>query len=220
MKKHLRRLFVDSPNSLGGRARAKRAEWFLATFPDLADMCVLDLGGTFQFWQQFDVRPAHLTTLNPMSYLDEMVTPAWHTNVIGDACDPPASVIGQDFDLVFSNSTIEHVGDRGRRREFAEMVHKLADRHWVQTPNRAFPIEPHVVFPFEQFLPGQARIWIQKYWPLIHTRPSTEEEAREFAFGTELIFESELAEIFPKSRIERESVLPLLPPKSLVAVMD
>lgn len=62
------------------------------------------------------------------------------------------------FDLVYSNSVIEHVGGHARSCDFAGMVKTLARRHWgVQTPYRYFSIEPHWLFPGLQFLPQSAR---------------------------------------------------------------
>ena len=52
--------------------------------------------------------------------------------VQGDAC---AGGFGK-FDLVFSNSVLEHLGGHGRRRQFADVVHESAPEWWVQTPYR------------------------------------------------------------------------------------
>ena len=41
---------------------------------------------------------------------------------------------------------LEHVGAHSQRQQLADNVHDLADRYWVQTPYRYFPIEPHWVF--------------------------------------------------------------------------
>ncbi|MDH3294118.1 MAG: hypothetical protein OER95_07330 [Acidimicrobiia bacterium] len=215
----LRRILVDSPNSLGGRARLRRAARLLEAFPDLADMRVLDLGGTMAFWGPMPVLPRQVVTLNHTSHADaDAAEVEWHERRIGDACDPPADLMVERFDLVFSNSTIEHVGDRTRRRQFADAVHKLADRHWVQTPNRYFPLEPHVLFPFQQFLPRYGRALVERYWPLVHTRWKTMDQALASADATELIGRRELSELFPGSEIEAETVLPLVPAKSLIAI--
>src|SRR5688500_7626461 len=96
--------------SLGARARARRAARFVSTFPDLADLHVLDLGGAPPFWRDFPVRPARVTVLNLLPLdSDERLEP-WIETFVGDACDPPAAVSGRRYDLVVSNSVIEHVG--------------------------------------------------------------------------------------------------------------
>ena len=215
----LRQILVDSPNSLGAKARARRAERMLATFPDLRRMHVIDLGGTLDFWQRLPYQPRRLTTLNLWDDANARAPEVdWHADRYGDACDPPPEVLSEHYDLVFSNSTIEHVGDRQRRQRFADVVRGLADRHWIQTPNRAFPLEPHVLFPGQQFLPRYGRALVERYWPLVHTRWSTMEQALAAADNTELIGRKELAELFPASVIESEMIASFLPAKSLIAV--
>jgi ubiquinone/menaquinone biosynthesis C-methylase UbiE len=59
------------------------------------------------------------------------------------------------FDWVFSNAIIEHVGDTLNQRRFADEIRRVAARgYFVATPNRFFPIEPHTLLPFYQFLPS------------------------------------------------------------------
>lgn len=217
MKKALRRRFVDAPDSIGGKARARRSQQFVATFPELAEMDVLDLGGTYASWERLPTRPRSVTTLNP-----ELAGPYdvdWFTAVGGDACEPPPEVEETSFDLVFSNSVIEHVGDKARRQQFADVVHRLADRHWIQTPNRAFPIEPHVLFPFHQFLPKTPQALVYRYWPLCHTNGKTMAAAQDLAAEIELLTRKEFTELFPKSEMLEEDFISGLPPKSLIAVM-
>lgn len=210
-----REVFVESPTSMGARARAKRAERLLEVFPDLESMRVLDLGGTASFWERLPARVRSLTTLNSVEF---EVTLPWHEHHVGDACQPPDVVTSRSYDLVFSNSTIEHVGDRARRAQFAEVANQLGPKHWIQTPNRAFPIEPHVLFPGHQFLPREGRALVHRYWPLVHTRATSMESARTAADNTELLDRKEFTHLFPHSRIEDEVLLKSIPPKSLIAV--
>jgi hypothetical protein len=141
--------------------------------------------------------------------------------ITGDACrasDVLANAnIDTSFDIVFSNSLIEHVGGHARRIELAGQVRKLAPRHWVQTPYRYFPLEPHWLFPGMQFMPPAARVKIAMHWPLVHTRPTDTDEAREAVLWTELLTITEMRDYFPASSILHERVLGIT--KSLIAVM-
>lgn len=179
-------------------------------------MDVLDLGGTHSFWQRLPVTPRHVTAVNVA--ISGVGEPDWFENVEGDACELPESVRSRRYDLVFSNSTIGRVGDADRRRRFADVVYEMADRHWIQTPNRAFPLEPHVLFPCEQYLPRTSRAIVRRYWPMVHSNASTMERAYRSADGTELVGRAEFERIIPTSRIEDERVSSLLPAKSLIAI--
>ena len=56
----------------------------------------------------------------------------------GDACS--VEQFGdRSFDLVFSNSVIEHVGPPAKQAEFAHEVLRLGRSYWVQTPSKWFP---------------------------------------------------------------------------------
>lgn len=212
----LRHLLVGSERSIGQRSRRRRAEQLLEFFPDLSDMTVLDLGGGADFWDRSLVRPARVVGLNPEVRSTEDFD--WYTHVVGDACDPPDEVRAMSFDLVFSNSTIEHVGGIERRQRFASAVRSIAPAHWVQTPNRYFPVEPHFLFPGFQFLPARARARIVRHWPLVHTRSEDPGEALEVVLYTELLGAAEMTLLFPDSTITAERFLGLT--KSLIAVRN
>ncbi|HUJ04628.1 MAG TPA: class I SAM-dependent methyltransferase [Streptosporangiaceae bacterium] len=200
----------DHAGSLTHHFRQQRNEQFKLQFPGLADMHVLDLGGTAISWQVLGLRPRSVTVVN----LEHAADPAepWIKVVRGDACDGGFG----SYDLVFSNSLMEHLGGHARRQKFAEVVHESADCWWVQTPYRYFPVEPHWIFPGFQFLPFLTRVMICRHWRTLHRadRPGMA-EAIELVASTELISASEMRAYFPDGRIWFER--PAGIPKSIVA---
>lgn len=216
----IRRLLVESPNSLGGRARTRRWAEVANRFPDFESYRVLDLGGTVDVWESAPIKPAHVTVLN---IADAGTTDvSWLTSVKGDACDAASELVKAtgkgSFDLVFSNAVLEHVGGHANRARFASQVRALAPRHWVQTPYRYFPIEPHWLFPGMQFLPVAVRARIAATWPLAHAPARSYREGRSSVLWTELIGIAELREYFPDSKVVHERVGGLT--KSIIAVKE
>lgn len=176
-------------------------------------MRVLDLGGHPTTWRLAPIKPLHVTTLNLRApQADE----PWMDMVVGDACNPPSAIADGHYDLVFSNSLLEHVGGHAQRQRMAEVVHRLADRHWVQTPSRYFPIEPHWLMPMMQFLPFGARRWVSLKWPLGHIRTGDVAAAHAMVSEVELIGAAQMRGYFPDSELWRERFLGVT--KSLVAI--
>ena len=207
---------ADVPGSLAARARTARWEEFLRRFPDLSSMRVLDLGGWPQEWVARPVRPAQVVTVNLEDLPPVPESEPWLVSLYGDACELPDSIRSERFDLVYSNSVLEHVGGHARRLAFAENVHSAADHHWVQTPYRYFPIEPHWVFPAFQFLPMRTRVAVSRRWPI---GPSPHTADPDVAFvdvsWVELLGITEMRAYFPDSTIWRERFAGLT--KSIVA---
>jgi hypothetical protein len=201
-----------NPRSLSARARARRWRELLDRFPDLASMRVLDLGGTPRYWRAAPAHPAHLTIVNINAAL--RAEEPWIDLIAEDACAPTLP-IGR-FDLVVSNSLLEHLGDAARRRQFAEVVRGAADQYWVQTPNRYFPIEPHWLFPGFQFLPFGARVLVTRVWPLGHRRSRDPNRATGLVSEVELVGPSDMRRYFPDAEIWIERFAGL--PKSIVAI--
>jgi SAM-dependent methyltransferase len=61
-----------------------------------------------------------------------------------------------EFDVVFSNAVIEHVGDRARQRRLVVEALRVGRRVFLTTPNRRFPVEVHTRLPFVHWLPDSA----------------------------------------------------------------
>jgi hypothetical protein len=210
----IRKRLADDPASLGQRTRSRRWEWFGEAFPNIESLSVIDLGGTADAWLRAPVRPAsvHVVNLEP----EPVDIPQWIRADQADACDLPTHISKGHYDIVFSNSVIEHVGGYARRMRFADAVHALAETHWVQTPYRYFPVEPHWLFPGFQFLPLTIRAELSQRWPLVHTPSRNREEGLQAALEVELLSRTEMAVLFPSSSIRTERVFGLV--KSLIAV--
>jgi hypothetical protein len=179
-------------------------------------MRVLDLGGTPSAWRLAPARPAHVITVNldPASaHHDEPNL----TSVIADACRLPDSLRRERFDLVYSNSLMEHIGGHHRRQLFAEAVLAAAPHHWVQTPYRYFPIEPHWVFPGMQWLPFRARVAVSRRWPYGHITRGDLAKAIVDVAEVELLSATQMRSYFPASHLWYERFAGV--PKSLVATV-
>lgn len=205
---------VDGADSWGGRSRARRWEWLVRTFPDLEEMSVIDLGGDPDEWLQSPKRPktVHVLNIEPL----ERDVPDWMQFDFGDACALPERIASRRYDLVYSNSVLEHVGGHERRMRFAESVHALAPRHWVQTPYRYFPVEPHWIAPGMQFLPTRVQASMACWWPLSYVKSADIREALGGVLSTELVDRTQMRYYFPHSAVRAERLLGLT--KSLVAI--
>ena len=209
-----RRLIADpyAPGSLAGRARARRWELLLARFPDLPDMDVVDLGGVVAGWERAPVRPRSVTLVNVFA----QESAAGIEALVGDACALNGTLAGRRFDLVVSNSVIDEVGGHHRRLAFAATVRGLADRHWVQAPNRYFPLDPRWLFPAFALLPLEARVAVTRRWPVGHRYTRDHDAALRQVQAVEMLSRTALAGYFPGSEILVERAAGL--PKSLIAL--
>jgi hypothetical protein len=195
--------------------RRRRMQRFERTFAIAAGTRVLDVGGTAMNWEYLRVRP-WLVILNIGRERRDAEGVTW---VAGDGCSLPFP--DGAFDIVFSNSVIEHVGSPERQRLFASEIARVGRAYWVQTPNRWFPVEPHLLTPFLHWLPAQLRTWMARrftVWQWV-TRPAPDRRAfyvEHFLEDVRLLGPAEVMKLFPDARLVRERLLGLT--KSLVAV--
>lgn len=177
---------------------------FVGRFGVTNETRILDVGGTPANWLLTDVRP-RVTLLN-MPRGQERAQ-AGFTFVSGDGCQLPFR--DQSFEIVFSNSVIEHVGCTEQQRRFADEVRRVGQGYWVQTPNRYFPLEPHLLTPFVHWLPRNLqRAWVTKWtvWDWIEhpSHDRREYYIHHFLEDIRLLSASELAALFPDAQILRE----------------
>ena len=147
----------SSGDSLATRLRRARFALFLSLLGKLdGHVEILDIGGTQEFWNLMtggDPGNVRVTLLN---IEHQPVTSSRFVSAAGDARSMP-QFPDKSFDVVFSNSVIEHVGNYEDQRHMAREVMRVGKRYFVQTPNKRFPLEPHFLFPFFQYLPSVVR---------------------------------------------------------------
>jgi SAM-dependent methyltransferase len=211
----LQEIFADNTNerSVATRLRRQRFQILLDMLGDSAGpIHILDIGGHQNYWEMMLANLSlkaepHITLLN-------IGTPAVSrpnfTAVAGDGRAMP-QFADQQFDIVFSNSTIEHVGDFADQQRMANEVRRVGRRFCIQTPNRYFPIEPHFVFPLFQFLPIPWRVWLVRHFNLgWYSRIPDYQRALAEVTSIRLLSKAELVQLFPAATIFEEKFFGLV----------
>lgn len=203
--------------SLATRMRRRRFELFLSLLEGLEGRTeILDIGGTQQFWDLMlgdnpcDIR---VTLLN-ISH--QVVSSSRFISAAGDARAMP-EFPAKSFDVVFSNSVIEHVGNYENQRCMADEIRRVGKRFFVQTPNKRFPLEPHFLFPWFQYLPLATRAWlVNKFNVGWYKRIPDARAARAEVESIQLLTKRRFRELFPAARIHEEKLAGLT--KSFTAI--
>jgi hypothetical protein len=192
--------------------RVRRELLFRRLFGDLIEPgCrILDAGGEPKYWeysigaaknfyQRCEIICVNLKTLESHSENIRCV--------IGDATAMP-EFEDKSFDIVFSNSVIEHVGDFESQAAMAATVRRIGRYYFIQTPNYCFPIEPHFLFPFANRLPIGVQYVVARYWPG-HTRINDfSAKSKEYLrTRNRLLKLRELRELFPDGTVVKERFL-------------
>lgn len=173
---------------------------------------VLDLGGTSFNWKLLDRLPG-LTLANVHPSRDPDLPCASY--IVADGRNLPFR--DQSFEIVFSNSVIEHVGNLDDQRSFANECRRVGREYFVQTPNRGFFLEPHLLTPFFHWLPATIqrstiRFLTVRSWL---ARP-TREWCDHFLATTRLLDAGQFQDLFPDGELRRERVLGMT--KALIAI--
>jgi hypothetical protein len=198
------------------RFRRRRMERFAREFAVSPATRILDIGGTPDLWDLLSVHP-RVVLLNTPRAKDDLVSAAeW---VAGDGRALPFR--DNAFDIVFSNSVIEHVGDSASQQRFAREVARVGKSYWVQTPNRRFPVEQHLLTPFVHWLPPS---WQRAIVPRVNVWAAVSRvtpDRRRFYIDhylsdVRLLTAGELQALFPGTRIVRERFCGIV--KSLIAL--
>ena len=71
----------------------------------------------------------------------------------------------KEFDILFCSAVLEHCGTRNDQKFFLEECLRVADKAFITTPYRFFPVEMHTFVPFLHWLPWK---WFQRAVSPIH----------------------------------------------------
>lgn len=194
-----------APGSFSNRMRTQRFRRFeslAATLP--RPLRVLDVGGTNDFWVQRGWAGRDDVSITLVNLKEQARQHANIHPVVGDATD--LSEHGdRSFDVVFSNSVIEHLFTREAQAAMAREVMRVGRAFWVQTPNFWFPMEPHFLIPGWQWLPEAARVALIRRRACGWRGPCPDrEDARATVREVRLMRKRELAQLFPGATIEAE----------------
>lgn len=170
---------------------------------------VLDLGGGAFNWTMVTERPK----LTILDVYDHQNKADWATYVLGDGCK--TEFPSEAFDIVFSNSVIEHVGGIDRQRQFAAECMRCGRAFFVQTPNKWFPIDTHTLMPFAHWLPQRWFRKLLRFAPRFVFFKSDPGDMNDFS-NMRLLSKSDLEELFPGAEIKKEKLFGLT--KSLIAM--
>jgi Methyltransferase domain len=201
---------------LQSRFRARRFKVLETMIRDILtrqeEVTILDAGGRSDYWMMLppDLRErTRITVLNFASELE--LYPEDQGNlrieeVVGDACNMPQYANGS-YDLVHSNSVIEHVGSYQNMKRFADETRRVGKSYYMQTPNFWFPIDPHYGVPFFHWLPDSARIALFETVNVGYARKTDFASALVNVDHTRIISRRMVRKLFPDARITSEKVL-------------
>jgi hypothetical protein len=184
---------------------------FWRQFEFKKEILVLDVGGDLFNWLLHSKHP-ELVILNLSKPSRRVRRARW---VVGDGRYLPFK--DGVFDIVYSNSVIEHLGNLENQYLFSSECRRVANRYYVQTPDKRFPIEPHFITPFIHWLPSNIqKVLLRNFtvWGLL-TRP-TESYCNMVLREIKLLKESEMKMLFPDAKIINERFF--LFSKSLIAI--
>jgi hypothetical protein len=207
----------ENPKSFSNRLRARRFQQFEKLTASLPrPLRVLDVGGTNDYWQQRGWAGRSDVQIFSLNLIAEEQLHANIKPIAGSAINL-SQFEDRSFDVVFSNSVIEHLFTFENQRCMALEIQRVGKAFWVQTPNFWFPVEPHFQVPGWQWWPVDLRTFVIRRWRCGWRGPCPDaQRAKQLVEEVRLLTKRELQTIFPGATLLAESFCGLI--KSWTAV--
>ncbi len=189
--------------------REERIKTFLEKMQPDKGTRILDIGGYSSYWKTMGIE-SHVTIVNLHTFeQDSLESNDQFTFIEANGCDLPFD--DNSFDLVYSNSVIEHLFTSEHQQEFASEAIRVGKAYWIQTPAKEFPVEPHLLTPFIHWLPKKLQLMLARHftvrsWMLDQTRP-TRQSIYDLANEVVLLSKTKMMRLFPKGTIIVEKFL-------------
>ena len=194
LREHLRETILEMAKPLHKNLRGQKIELFL-DFVGGASLGgrLLDVGGgpgiDGEFLEMY-ANFGEVVVANRQEQRLEVPNGARVQLIEADGRDLPFK--SRSFDWVFSNAVIEHVGSWEDQIRFANEIRRVSSQgYFVTTPNKFFPIEPHTLLPFYQFLPAR----VQQ-----RAVPYSVGYLRQYG-AVHLLSSKQVQELFPEARV-------------------
>jgi Methyltransferase domain len=212
-------------SKLSGAFRARRVAQLRSLIAAIssrkgAPLKILDIGGRPQYWEQVGLQFLRLSNVK-IVLLNIHATELGggqdeFEKVVGDACD--LRFADHEFDLVHSNSVIEHVETWRNMKAFASETRRVGRYYYVQTPYFWFPVDPHFyAFPMFHWLPRPIRARLLSSLPLATAgRLPGIDKSFQAVDDARLLDLSQFKFLFPDAEIRFERAIGL--PKSMIAL--
>lgn len=171
---------------------------------------IIDIGGVPDFWQNSTFLEEitlniEIYTVNINPIYEKHGTNNHKIKAITSDAKNLKQFQDKEFDIVFSNSVIEHVGNYSEQRQMADEVMRVGKRYFIQTPNLYFPIEPHFIFPLFQFLPIELRVELLTRFNLGWVKKeSDKQKAKAQVESVKLLSKKQFMNLFPGANCYEE----------------
>lgn len=199
----------EQKGSLGDKFRSNRFKFFenlvYENFEDQFPIRILDIGGMAYFWKDKELLKKGLIEITLLNLeKEETAIPGLHA-VSGDATNL-SEYPDKSFDLVFSNSVIEHLYTWENQEKMAKEIIRVGKKYWVQTPNKHFFVEAHYALPYAQYLPKKLTFFILTKTKLSRGMRWKPEYAQQYLDEIRLLSIGEMKELFPGAEIYKEKL--------------
>ena len=168
---------------------------------------ILDVGGVYDYWQHIDVASLGDVRFVLLNLFPQDELPSSFSAELGDAREL-SRYADQEFDVVFSNSVLGHVGGFADQMRMAREIRRVGMRYLVQHSKSRLPHRLADPVPCFHFLPVRMQAWCFRQCSVgTYRRVTDRDSSLELASCIRNIRKSELSLLFPNSVVLCERYL-------------